>query len=313
MAMVTSGYFERATICCAASPIESAVVKLSPLAASIALPCSTLVPSMRMTIGTFTDEVLDRGDQALGQHVAAQDAAEDVDQDALDVLVRHQDAEGVLDLLGVGAAADVEEVGRLAAGQLDDVHRRHGQAGAVDHAADRAVEADVVQRELRRLDLERILFVGVAQRREVLVPEHRVVVEGHLRVEREQVALLGDDQRVDLDERGVAADERAVERLQQLDRLADLRRLRGRGRRRSCAPGSRCRPMPGSTYSLRIRCGVFSATSSMSMPPAELAMSTGALRGAIDEHAEVELADDLPALPRRAPATPSARPGRSGG
>ena len=95
----------------------------------------------------------------------------------------------LLDLLGVGAAADVEEVGRLAAGQLDDVHRRHGQAGAVDHAADRAVEADVVQRELRRLDLERILFGGVAQRLEVLVPEQRVVVEGDLRVEREQVAV----------------------------------------------------------------------------------------------------------------------------
>ena len=66
--------------------------------------------------------------------------------------------ERVLDLLGVGAAADVEEVRRLAARQLDDVHRRHRQAGAVDHAADRAVELDVVQAELRRLDLERIFF-----------------------------------------------------------------------------------------------------------------------------------------------------------
>jgi hypothetical protein len=32
----------------------------------------------------------------------------------------HRDHEGVANLLGVGAAADVEEVGRLAAGQLDD-------------------------------------------------------------------------------------------------------------------------------------------------------------------------------------------------
>jgi hypothetical protein len=67
------------------------------------------------------------------------------------------------DLLLVGAAADVEEVGRLAARQLDDVHRRHRQAGAVDHAADVAIELDVVERELRRLDLERVLFAEVAQ------------------------------------------------------------------------------------------------------------------------------------------------------
>ena len=113
-------------------------------------------------------EFLDRGDDAGGEHVAAQDAAEDVDQHRLHVRVRHQDPEGVLDLLGVGAAADVEEVGRLATRQLDDVHRRHRQPGAVDHAADRAVEADVVQRELARLDLERIFLGEVAQVAELL-------------------------------------------------------------------------------------------------------------------------------------------------
>ena len=39
--------------------------------------------------------------------------------------------EGVLDLLLLDAAAAVEEVGRLAAVQLDDVHRGHRQAGPV--------------------------------------------------------------------------------------------------------------------------------------------------------------------------------------
>ena len=62
------------------APSVSAVVKLRPLSASICLPCSTLVPSMRTTIGHLHAEVLDRGDDALGDHVAAQDAAEDVDQ-----------------------------------------------------------------------------------------------------------------------------------------------------------------------------------------------------------------------------------------
>ena len=48
-------------------------------------------------------------------------------------------------LVLVRPAADVEEVGRLAAVVLDQVHRAHRQAGAVDQAADVAVEADVAQ------------------------------------------------------------------------------------------------------------------------------------------------------------------------
>src|SRR2546426_4652907 len=85
-------------------------------------------------------ELLDRGDHALGQPVAAQDAAEDVDEHRLHARIGGEDAERVLDLLRRGAAADVEEVRGRAAGELHDVHRRHGEAGAVDHAADVAVE-----------------------------------------------------------------------------------------------------------------------------------------------------------------------------
>ncbi len=74
-----------------------------------------------------------------------------------------QDFEGVGDLLFVGAAAHVEEVGRHAAGVLNDVHGRHRKAGAVHHAADVAVELDVVQVVLAGLDLERIFFGDIAQ------------------------------------------------------------------------------------------------------------------------------------------------------
>ena len=42
----------------AASPIESAVEKFRPLSFSIRFPSSTLVPSMRMTIGTGTPSSL---------------------------------------------------------------------------------------------------------------------------------------------------------------------------------------------------------------------------------------------------------------
>ena len=50
----------------------------------------------------------------------------------------------------------------------------------------------------------------------------RVVVERHLRVEREQVAGRGDDQRIDFEQRRVGRDERLVERRHHLDGLADL-------------------------------------------------------------------------------------------
>ena len=50
---------------------------------------------MRMTMGTAHAEVLDGGDDALRQDVAAQDAAEDVDEHRLHVRVGHQDLERV--------------------------------------------------------------------------------------------------------------------------------------------------------------------------------------------------------------------------
>ena len=86
------------------------------------------------------------------------------------------------------AAADVEEVGRILAVELDDVHRRHGEAGAVDHAADVAVERDIGEVVFRRLDLLLVLLGLVAQRDDVGMAVERVVVEADLGVEAAQPA-----------------------------------------------------------------------------------------------------------------------------
>ena len=109
------------------------------------------------------------------------------------------------------AAADVEEVRRLHAVELDDVHRRHGEAGAVDHAADRAVERDVVEIVLRGFDLLGVLFGDVAQCRHVGMAEQRVVVEADLGVEADQLLVLGDDQRIHFEQAHVLLGERLVE------------------------------------------------------------------------------------------------------
>ena len=81
------------------------------------------------------------------------------------------------------AAADVEEVRRLAAGALDEVHRRHRQAGAVDHAADVAVELDEADALGAPAIIGRVLLGEVAHRLQVRVAEERGVVEHDLRVE----------------------------------------------------------------------------------------------------------------------------------
>ncbi len=94
-----------------------------------------------------------------------------------------------VDLLLRGAAADVAEIGGEGAVQLDDVHRRHGEAGAVDHAADIAVELDVGEVVLRRLELHRILLALVAKLLEIGVAEFGVAVETDFRVEHEQLGL----------------------------------------------------------------------------------------------------------------------------
>ncbi len=57
------------------------------------------------------------------------------------------------------------------------------------------------------------------------MPEHRVVVEVHLRVEREEIAVFRHDQRIDFQQRRIGGDEGVVERRHDFDRLADLRPL----------------------------------------------------------------------------------------
>jgi hypothetical protein len=211
-----------------------------------------------------------RGDDPLGDQVAAHDATEDVDQHRAHLVVGQDDLERLGDARRGGATTDVEEVGRCAAVQLDQVHGRHRKAGAVHHAADRAVERDVVEIVLRRGRLAGVLLAGIAHRLQVGVPVQRVVVEVDLPVERHQVAVAGHDQRVDLDQAGVLlmeqpgqAEQQPLERLdlvrRETEREADptglvrldagrrvdqrrddlLRRLRPRPPRCSCRPRAR--------------------------------------------------------------------------
>ena len=98
----------------------------------------------------------------------------------------------------IGRAADVEEVGRHAAVQLDDVHGGHRETGTVDHAADIAVELDVVQIRLGGFNFGRIFFGEIAHPSNVRMADECVVVEIQLGIERDHATVAGDDQRIDL-------------------------------------------------------------------------------------------------------------------
>src|SRR5919109_181530 len=87
----------------------------------------------------------DRLDNASGDQIAADDAAEDIHQNRPHTRVRHQELKSLRDSLGGGAAAYVEKVGRSPPVELNDIHSSHGESCTIDHAADIAVEADIIE------------------------------------------------------------------------------------------------------------------------------------------------------------------------
>ena len=118
---------------------------------------------------------------------------------------------GAFDFVFVGAAADVEEVGGVAAGVLDDVHGGHGETCTVDEAANVAVEVDVGDVVVGGLGLHGVFLGDVADLVELLVAEGSVVVKIQLGVEGDDAAVRGDGEGVDLREGAVVLLEEAVE------------------------------------------------------------------------------------------------------
>ena len=211
--------------------------------------------------GLVDPHLVERLEDPARDLVAARDAAEDVEEDRLHLGIARDDLQRVHDALRVAAAAQVAEVRRPAARVRDHVQRGHDQAGAVAEDPDLAVELHVNHVLLARGALLGRIGVEVAHLGDVRMAVERVVVDRELRVERAHLALRRDDERVDLAEHRVGADERRVELLDDrgdllllarvvhagaVDEPARLPRLEAlRAGRRACArarPGSSPRP-----------------------------------------------------------------------
>src|SRR5690242_20410387 len=153
----------------------------------------------------------DGRDDAVGHRVAGGDPAEDVYEHAAHARVGQHDLQAVGHDLGGRPAADVEEVGGLdaaerLAGVSHHVQGGHDQAGAVADDADLAVELDVVEVLLDGPGLDRVDVAGVGEPG-VILAERGVVIQGHLAVDRKDLAVLGERHGVDLDQGGVLVGE----------------------------------------------------------------------------------------------------------
>ena len=103
--------------------------------------------------------------------------------------------------------------------QRNRIHGGHRQSGAVDDAADVAVESNIVETVAGGFDFLRVFFIKVAVAGDFRVAVDRVAVKRHFRIDREQLVAVDDGQRVDLRHQRILVAEAAVQRLHQLHRL----------------------------------------------------------------------------------------------
>lgn len=153
--------------------------------------------------GNLQVQRLDGVDETVSDSITTHNTAENVDKDGRDLGVAGDQLESLLNGRGSSTTTNIQEVGGLAAIQLDDVHSSHGKTGAVNEAADITIQLDEVQAGLGSTDLISVLLGLIAHLEDVLLPEVGVVVKTELGVHAHNLVVRGLGQRVDLDLGGV--------------------------------------------------------------------------------------------------------------
>eukprot|EP00040_Diaphanoeca_grandis_P038493 m.256629 g.256629 ORF g.256629 m.256629 type:complete len:437 (-) comp34539_c0_seq1:56-1366(-) len=155
--------------------------------------------------------LLARSHNTVGDGCAVNNATEDVDKDCLHLRVARDDIERCCDSLGRHTTPTIQKVGGLSSVQLNDIHRCHRKASAIDQASDVAVHTHVVEPELARRNFTRVLFARVDVGEDVFLSEGRVCVESNLCVKANNTAVRSGGERVDLDLGGINIHEQSVE------------------------------------------------------------------------------------------------------
>ena len=209
-------FAERATIFLAPSAMSSAEVNASPDSPRSFLPSSTFVPSKRTTNGTFSPTCFTAAitPAAIVSHFMMPPKMFTKIPRTVGSAVMILNAAVTFSVVALPPTS--KKVGRLAAEVLDGVHGRHRQSGAVDHASDAAVQLDEAEIIALGLGLRRLFLVEIAIAFEFMVSVERVVVEGHLAVERQDLPVLQQDQRIHLQQGSVGLDEHAIKRQEEL-------------------------------------------------------------------------------------------------
>ena len=191
-------------------------------------------------------------------------------------------------------AADLAVVGGIAAVRADRVEQRQRAAAGADHEPEVAVElghvagdaavilgVDLLAGELERRRLARLAGLLVADAELVqqrLLARAGLVLHVHVRVERDERAVLELAERVDLGERHVVLEEQPREPRE--DRRQAVERRAGDPERCDQLLGLpvRERPQRSRSGARATWSGCCSATSSMSIPPMSENSITGRLR-----------------------------------
>ena len=147
----------------------------------------------------------------LRDHVALHDAAENVHQNRLHFFVRDQNFESFRHLLLRRTATDIEKIRGIAAVKFDDVHRGHGQAGAINETGDISVQADVIESVFGGLDLARIFFCNIAHGCYFRMPKQGIVIEIEFRIERQHLSFWRNYQRINFHHRTIEPNEGPVQ------------------------------------------------------------------------------------------------------
>ena len=87
--------------------------------------------------------------------------------------------------------------------QLDDIHRTHGQSCAIDHAANGAIEGHIVELPLGSVGLPLVFLRRIVHRLQLRLTIQRVRVDNHFGVKAMEIPLVGDHQRVHLNQRQI--------------------------------------------------------------------------------------------------------------